>query len=149
MSATLHRRDISSGEFYLLSRFCWVLQNVEDRNEKIPYVLGEVVMRLPIWKNTYSGWRLSRYRDFQQQAFGIEVSDFRRICRYLNVSESEMVRTLYRLSMLSVVYEQTEHEIPRFKMKFLGVKIGWVGIISPSVSFGFVIERRRAEGNFR
>jgi hypothetical protein len=149
MNATLHRRDIRSEEFILLARFCWVLQNVEGWHDRIPYVLGEVVMRLPVWKNTHTGWRLYRYKNFKRQAFGIEVADFRRTCRYLKVSEGEMVKTLYRLSMLSVVMEQKDYQKPKFKMKFRGVKIGWEGIIPPCDFFGFVIERRRAEGHFR
>ena len=149
MSATLHRRDIKSEEFMLLARFSWVLMNLDGWHGRIPYILGEVAMRLPVWKSTHSGWRLYRYKNVKKQAFGIEVADFRRTCRYLKVSEGTMVKTLYRLSMLSVVMGQKDYERPKFKMMFRGVKIGWEGIIEPCDFFGFVIERRRAEGNFR
>jgi hypothetical protein len=149
MRTTIHRRDIRSEEFTLLARFCWALQHLDGWNCKIPYVLGRVEMRLPVWQASGLGWRLNKYKNFTRDALGIEVSDFRRICRYLQVGESEMIKTLYRLSMLSVVRGQMRVDKPKFKMKFTGVHSGWEGDILSDEVFGFVIERRRAEGHFR
>lgn len=146
---TLHRKDICSVEFRLLAGFCRALQVLEDGNGRLPWVLGEVEMWLPVWYLAGNGWQLSTYRPFVREAFGIETRAMRRICRYLRVNEAQLIGTLYRLSMLAVVPGQGILEPPRFRMSFFGIEIDYEGVAPPMQSHGFVIERRRAEGKFR
>jgi len=147
--STLHRRDISGADFTLLSKFCAALLFLEGPNLKLPWKLGEVVMLLPVWYLSGTEWRLANYKECRREALGIMVSDFRRICHYIRVSEFRMVDTLFRMSMISVVKGQRLSERPKFKMPFFGVPISleWSG--EESDAFGYVIERRRADGGFR
>lgn len=147
--STLHRQDIGSRDLNLLARFGRALRILEDCNGHLPWVLGEVVMWLPVWYLAGSGWQLSAYRPFAREAFGIETAAMRRVCRYLRVKESELVGTLFRLSMLAVVPGQRVSDKPQFRMPFCGIEIDYEGYASPMESNGFVIERRRAEGKFR
>lgn len=147
--STIHRKDITGTEFTLLGNFCKALRVLENQNGNLQWVLGEVVMWLPVWYRSGTQWRLADYRPFRREAFGLEMTAMRRICNYLGVKESEMIRTLYRLSMLAVVPNQRILAPPRFRMPFFGIEIDYKGFAAPSDSFGFVIERRRAEGNFK
>jgi hypothetical protein len=145
MSETLHRKDISSADFTLLARFCRALQILQtDHVSELALFLGQIRLFLPVWYNPAGFWRLSRYKEFNKEAIGIDTADFRRICRYLMVKENVLVNTLYRLSMLAVLPYQSVLDPPKFRQQFYGVME-----IMPSSHFGFVIERRRAMGGFK
>jgi hypothetical protein len=112
--------------------------------------LWGIIMLLPIWFNSSNGWRLDRYKEFKRDAYGITVPDFRRLCRYIRVTESQMIDTLYRMSMISVVKGQRSYERPQFKMPFQAALISAEGWLEKDIeAFGFVIERRRADGAFK
>lgn len=147
--STLHRRDINGTDFRLLARFCRALQNLNDENGRLPYVLGEIEMYLPVWSLGQFGWQLAGYKSFDREALGIERADMRRICRYLRVHESSLVDTLFRLSMLAVIPPEKICERPRFRMEFLGTCIDHLGLVPPQKAMGFIVERRRSEGHFR
>ena len=106
-------------------------------------------MLLPVWYRTGSIWRLDRYREFVQEAIGVEVKTLRGMCRYLQVSESVLVGTLYRFSMLAVVPRQKNYERPKFRMPIVGDVLGIEGIAEPIECSAFVIEKRRATGAFK
>lgn len=147
--STLHRRDISGADFRCLAKFVAALLVLDGDNGKLPWVLGEVTMLLPVWYLAGSGWRLANYREFRQEALGLSVCDFRRVCRYIRVPEAQMIDILFRLSMICVVKGQRLSERPKYKMSFRGVPFSMGWHVEESVIFGFVIERRRLEGNFR
>lgn len=149
MSNTLHRKDITHDEFSLLARFSRSLQVVEGSNGRLPWLVGEVEMWLPVWHQSRGSWQLSTYKPFIREALGLEVWAFRKICRYLCVKEADLIRTLYRLSMLAVVPGQRPFEPPKFRMYFHGEPISYPGCAPMTEIFGFLIERRRAEGDFR
>lgn len=146
--STLHRRDISSSDLTCLAKFIHALLVITGPNGKLPWELGNVTMVLPVWYQCASGWQLSNYKEFEQEALGIMVPDFRRVCRHIRVSEHQMISSLYRLSMISMVKGQSLSEHPKFKQSFYGFPISLGGVES-STEFGYVVERRRLEGNFR
>jgi len=154
MSSTLHRRDIGRDELLLLAHFSRVIQNLQPDSSLTfalgsVYVVGLVEVLLPVWYQAGSGWRLSTYKPFKIEVIGIETATFRRICRYLHVKESVLVNCLFRLSMLAVVRGQRNYDPPRFRMRFIGEFKGYEGCCPPEEAFGFIVERRRAEGNFK
>lgn len=149
MSRTLHRRDISRDELYLLARFCHALQTIERDNGRLPWHLGLVEIWLPVWYQLGKGWEIAAYKPFKKEAIGLEVWAFRLVCRYLCVKEAVLVRTLYRLSILAVIPRLNFNDRPKFRMDFFGQPISLVGCAEPSHEFGFVLERRRCEGNFK
>lgn len=147
--STLHRRDIDSSDLQLLAKFCRALQVLTDQNGHLPWVLGTMEMWLPLWFSTGKDWRFSQFRPFERQAFGLPTASMRRICSYLRIRESELIHLLFRLSMLAVTPKHTTSEDCLYRMPFTGVPIERNGLAPPTVNHGFVIERRRAEGNFR
>lgn len=153
MAATVHRKDMSAADFMLLARFsrliCCYSQDKVQLNFGFVYSLGLVRMLLPVWYRTGSIWRLDRYREFVQEAIGVEVKTLRGMCRYLQVSESVLVGTLYRFSMLAVVPRQKNYERPKFRMPIVGDVLGIEGIAEPIECSAFVIEKRRATGAFK
>ncbi len=147
--STLHRRDISAADLTKLALFCSVIAGTQWQHLIPCWNLPNFTMLLPVWYLAGSGWRLDKYKEFTMDAYGIKVADFRRACRYINVSEFDMVDTLYRMSMISVIPGQRLHEPPKFKMQFHGKYLAidyWETI---SDEFGFVIECRRSDGKFR
>lgn len=153
MAATVHRKDMCAADFNLLARFSTLIQRYDhysmSLNFGLIYSLGLVRMLLPVWYRTGNIWRLDRYREFVQEAIGIEVKTLRGMCRYLQVSESVLVGTLYRFSMLAVVPRQKNYERPKFRMPIVGDVLGLEGLVEPDRGIGFVIEKRRAIGGFR
>lgn len=153
MATTLHRKDMTSKDFLLLSHLSWLIQRYDPSNEQlnfgIIYALGELNMLLPVWYQTGTTWKLAAYKEFARDAIGIETRTFRNMCRFLRVPESELVGTLYRFSMLAVIPSQKSYEPPKFRMPFYGEILGYERYAEPGEGFGFVIERRRLEGDFR
>lgn len=147
--ATVHRRDMTSADFRLLASFSKAYL-LHDPFGSICFgsifLLGLTKMTLPVWYKAASGWQLSRYKQFDQQAIGIETVAFRRMCRYIQYKESMVVRTLFRFSMLAVVDDQKLYESPRHRMQFSTAQDPFC---FGGMSFGFVLERRRLEGQFR
>lgn len=148
--STLHRRDISATDFTRLAKFSHALSVLEGPNERLPWNLKEVSMLLPVWYLSNSYWRLANYKEFKREALGITVADFRRICRYIKITEPQMIDTLFRMSMLSLVKGQKLSDRPKFKMPFSGLPISFDEWSHNALeAFGFVIERRRANGAFK
>jgi hypothetical protein len=151
--STLHRRDISRDDLALLARFSKVIKSITPEHDLFSlgliFLIGEVEVLLPVWYQASNGWMLSTYKPFKINVIGLETATFRKICRYLCIRESQLVNCLYNLSMLAVVRGQKHYEPPRFRMKFMGEMRGYEGLCPPAVGFGFVIERRRAEGAFK
>lgn len=153
MAATVHRKDMSAADFNLLARFSMLIQRYDhysmNLNFGLIYSLGLVNMLLPVWYRSANIWRLGRYKEFTQEAIGIEAKTMRSMCRYLQVRECLLVGTLYRFSMLSVVPGQKSYERPKYRMPFIGDVLGLEGLVEPDECIGFVIEKRRAMGGFR
>lgn len=148
MGRTLHRRDISSSEFNLLARFCYALNTLQDNDGRLPCDLGVTEIWLPVWYKA-GNWKLAIYKSFRMEAIGLEITKFRRICKYLNVKEAELIRTLHKFSILSVVAGQKYYDSPKFRMPFWGQPIDSVGSVIATFDIGFVLEKRRAMGAFR
>jgi len=150
MATTLHRHDIDHKDFKLLAQFCHALKKLEDCNGLALYLeLGTTELTLPVWYQSGTGWQLSRYKAFAKEAIGIETQEFRRICRYLKVNEAHLVDVLFRFSMLAVAPGQKHTESRKFRQSFAGKRKGAWFDDEAATSFGFVLEQRRAEGNFR
>ena len=148
--STLHRRDISAADLTLLAKFSNALAILQGSNGSLAWHIGVLTMLLPVWNLSASGWSLDVYKEFQRDAYGITVPDFRRICRYIMVSEARLTDTLFRMSMISVVKGQLSFERPKFKMPFSGVPSSLSPFFTKkSDEFGFVIERRRVDGAFK
>lgn len=153
MVASVHRKDMSTADFNLLARFSHLVCSYREERIQLNfgfiYSLGLVSMLLPVWYRTGNIWLLDRYKEFTQDALGIEAKTLRGMCRYLQVSESVLVGTLYRFSMLAVVPGQKNYERPKFRMPIVGEVLGIEGIAEPFECSAFVIEKRRAMGGFR
>lgn len=146
--STVHRRDITNEDFVKLAKFSRALETLNGSGKWFSWDLGEVVMRLPVWYQTSTGWQLANYKNFKRDAIGMLVPDFRHICRYIRVSEFSMIDTLYRMSMISMVPGQSYSGARKFKLSFPNLPVG-LWRLEPTAVHGYVIERRRAEGNFR
>lgn len=154
MSTALHRKDMSSEDFQLLAWFSWLYQQAKpDYDDKMYfgtiYLLGMTTMLLPVWFKTGNSWKIANIKQFDRDAVGIETGSLRNMCRYIGVSESRMIDTLFRFSMLSVIPGQKYYDPPKFRMPFFGDIKGYEGYAPPCNGVGFVIERRRLEGNFK
>ena len=153
MAATIHRKDMTAADLHLLAMFSYLIQRYDHYSIKMNfgliYTLGAVKMLLPVWHRSANMWRLERYKEFTQEAIGVDVSTLRNVCRYLGVKECVLVNTLYRFSMLSVVPGQKSYERPKFRIPFYGAVLGIEGIAEPDECIGFVIEKRRAMGGFK
>ncbi|NTV48725.1 MAG: hypothetical protein HGB32_14995 [Geobacteraceae bacterium] len=149
MGSTTHRRDITGEDFTRLAKLSSSLSTMDSLYLRPCWNLWDITMLLPVWFHSSTGWRLDRYKEFKRDAYGITVPDFRRICRYIKVTEPQMIDTLYRMSMISVVKGQKSYERPKFKMLFQAGLISADGWEKDIEAFGFVIERRRADGAFR
>ena len=147
--STLHRRDIRGLDLTRLAKFCRALIVLVGPDGNLTWNQDCFTMLLPVWHLHESCWRLDRYKEFKQDAYGITVPDFRRICRYIKVKEYQMVDTLYRMSMISVVKGQQTYERPKFKRPFKAGLISHEGWEKDIEAFGYVIERRRASGEFK
>lgn len=148
MPETLHRTDIISDDFRILAQFCAALNTLSKDDNKLLWYLGEVMMFLPVWCKSAGKWRLSRYKGFRKEAIGIETADFRRICRYLDIREPMLIRTLFRMSILSVSRWQSVIDRPRFRQDFVDVPYDMIDCEAACYT-GFVLEMRRCEGSFR
>lgn len=153
VSTTLHRKDMTHSDFLLLSLFSWLYHQTDPDSNSMNFgsicLLGEIKLFLPVWYATASGWKIAGIKTFVQDAVGIETGALRNMCRYIRVSEAALVDTLFRFSMLSVVPEQKYYDPPKFRMPFFGDIKGYEGYAPPCEGFGFVVDRRRLEGNFR
>lgn len=145
--STIHRKDIESRDFKLLADFSRALVTLNRPGKRLSWELGETVMRLPVWYQTSTGWQLAYHRNFRRDAIGILVPDFRRICSYIRVREFQMIDTLYRMSMISMVPDQNNSGTLKFKQSFK-TPLGLVRLEDSAV-FGYVIESRRANGDFK
>lgn len=149
-SNTIHRRDFTVHDFRLLSHFTRALMTLQGDYGRIPLILGNVPMCLPLWTLTSTGWALSRYKIFLQEGFGVETRQFRRVCRYIRVDEPLMITTLFRFSILGIVPQESIRDQPRFRMALRGQPMAPEPQREDFVRFeGFLLERRRAEGLFR
>ncbi len=146
---TLHRRDITAGDFRLLAAFCAALNVLEDEmGGSIYWTLGVVTLILPVWFLSGNGWQLSRYKPFDRQALWIETRQFRRVCNYINAGESAVVGLLYRMSILGVIADQKLLDRPRFRQPtWRNTPDGWKQDVGGEL--GFLLEARRALGEFR
>lgn len=153
MTATIHRKDMTATDLHLLARFSMLIQRYDHYSMSLNfgfiYALGVVRMMLPVWYCSANTWRLDRYKDFTQEAIGIEAKTLRGMCRYLQVRECVLIDTLYRFSMLSVIPGQKNYESPKFRMPFVGDVLRLESLVEPDECVGFVIEKRRAMGGFR
>lgn len=150
MATTLHRDDIDHKDFKLLAQFCHALKTLEDCNGLALYwELGTTELALPVWYQSGTGWQLSRYKMFSKDAIGIETQEFRRICRYLKVKEAHLVDVLFRFSILAVAPGQKLSDPRKYRQSFAGRRKGAWFDDEATTGFGFVLEQRRAEGDFR
>jgi hypothetical protein len=144
---------MSHADFLLLSLFSWLYQHSGPDGRNMDFgticLLGETEMFLPIWFPTASGWKIAGIKPFVREAVGIETGALRKMCRHLKVREAALVNTLFRFSMLSTIPGQKYYEAPKFRMPFFGDIKGFEGYAPPCDGFGFIVERRRLEGNFR
>lgn len=149
--STIHRKDITGGEMYLLARFSHALDTLSDEvGNSLVWEIGACEVWLPVWYLSAGGWQLSNYKKFTKEIIGIQKHDMRRIARYMRVRECELVKLLFRFSILAVVAERSTSAKPRFRMSFYGVKSSWGGGAPTSlIKDAFVLEKRRALGGFR
>lgn len=153
MSSTIHRKDMASEDFHLLGSFSNLFNqadpNVPGRDFGLICLLDSATMNLPVWYKDRNIWRIGNFKQLVVDAVGIETSAMRNMCRWLGINEASLLSALFRFSMLSVVPGQNRTEPPKFRMPFCGDVKGFGGYVEPCSGFGFVIERRRLEGNFK
>lgn len=153
MRATRHR-EMRASDFYLLARFSYNVSN--NRCDCVPLALGEIMMRIPVWTNSHGVWKVAKLKNVKQEALGLAPDAFRRICRYMQVKESEALKTLYNFSILGVDLDQSLYSKLRLR-QFVG---GLPLFVAPqfrgyseddlwACGEAFVLERRRILGDFR
>lgn len=151
MGSSIHRRDITREDIYVLARFCHALTKVESLGGgySVVWEVGTIEMWLPVWYQSGMGWQISRYKQFVKKAVAIEKGDMRRICSYLGIREPVLLRLLFKFSMLAVVPGSSLFQ-PRFRMPFYGIPIDMIGAGPFSrVEEGLILEKRRALGGFK
>lgn len=152
--STMHRADFSTVEFSLFNMFCWalMLMKVNKYDSDSPRYLRhlcETKLCLPVWRLTDDNvWVLKKYRTYNKQAICIDIPAMRNICRAIHLTEAELVRLLYKLSMLSVdptkpdcmgIHGMYVTEFPEHMFA------AWM----KEKHVGYVIEARRALGAYR
>lgn len=154
ISTSMHRTDINSTEFCFLSQFCWALQHMrmDKYDSDSPLYLRHVCeaqMCLPVWQQTNDNiWTLKKYRKYCKQAICIDIAAMRNLCRAIKFREKEMVRLLFKFSMLSVdpskpsVMGKSGMYVTEFPDHMFDP---WI-VVKP---VGYIIEARRALGAFR
>ncbi len=147
---TRYRKDIGSAEFTLLARFARALHVVgRTSGGSIVWLLDEQELWLPMWYQSGSDWRISCYRPFKLEAIAIQPRDFKRICKYLQTSEPELVKMLFNTGTLAVAPNQKPLDRPVFRSEFTGVHSNNAYLNVAETSIGFVLVRHRAEGCWR
>lgn len=144
-----HRKDLGESDFRILALFCFALQKLEDETgASLYWLLGEIPLLLPVWYESGNGWQFSSYKCYTCQAIWIETQYFRRICKYLQLPESLLVKTLYRFSMIAVVQNQKSSDKSKFRQPtWRSSPDGWKQ--DAEGELGFILEARRALGGFR
>lgn len=136
MAGTTHRKDIGYSEFFVLHRFRTARQAITCEGI---VDLGERMVPYPTWgrgkNNVYVFHSLKGYR---KEVIWFPVGDFRRLCRYANLSPGKVLHTLYRLSMLAVLENDGETS---FKCQFSAEGGNQWNV--PAGTFGYLIEKRR------
>ena len=147
---TRYRKDVMFDEFCILARFSRALEVVANADGgRVVWLLGEQQLWLPLWHQTGSGWRISCYRSFKQEAIAIKPGDFKRICRYLRLLEPALVSLLFKAGVLAVTPELKPLDRPMFRQEFTGVHLDNEYMNISESSVGFVLVRNRAEGNWK
>jgi hypothetical protein len=144
---TRYRKDIGAAELTLLARFSRALKIVASTSGgSIVWLLGEQELWLPLWYQAGNSWRISCYRPFLLEAIAIQPRDLKRICKYLQVAEPELVKVLFNTGTLAVVPDQKPLDKPVVRIGFTGKHFDNEGLDDPETSVGFVLARHRAEG---
>lgn len=149
--STIHRKDITRGEMHLLARFSHALNTLTNEvGNSLVWQIGECSVWLPVWYQSVGGWQLSNYKQFKKEMIGIQKQDMRRIARYMRIRECELIKLLFKFSILAVTPGKLSMEKPRFRMSFYGTPLNWGGGAPTSlIKDSFVLEKRRALGGFR
>jgi len=154
ISTSMHRTDITNFEFCFLSQFCWALQHMRMNkyNSDSPLYLrhvSETQMCLPVWQLTNDNvWALKKYRTYYKQAVCIDMEAMRNLCRAIKLREGEIIRLLFKLSMLSVdplkpiVMGKNGMYVTEFPDHMFEP---WMAV----KPVGYIIEARRALGAFK
>ncbi|MCM0082970.1 hypothetical protein L4X63_15355 [Geomonas sp. Red32] len=149
---TLHRKDIIKDDLTLLARFSHALTVVAIFGRTPVYEVGEITLWLPVWKLAEDGsWQLDKYKTRLVPAIGITKNGMRLVSRYLQVKKSELIRVLFKLSVISVAAGCHSNHKPEFRQNFRGESIDSYGFEPPElIRHGYLFEKRRATlGGFR
>lgn len=150
---TLHKREVTKEEFYIVARFIFALTHVIVPLYKMPLLLdiGITDLRLPVWRKTGDGWKLADYQVFSKEAFGLPVPMMRAISRKLSIGENLILDALHSLSMISVDMLTSATEGPRryrqtFGGKFVNPSDCQPLSVKPIQNVeGFVLDKQRVQ----
>lgn len=151
MGAILHRPDITYSDARKLANFCYALNKLTDRDGKqFMWDIDSYDMCVPLWViGSDKKLSISGFKIITTKAYGLERAAFMRICKYLKLYEHELVALLVKFSMLSVV-PVDEHGLRlQYRQWFYGRPHDEFWHPLPEHRHGYVIERRRADGDFR
>lgn len=163
---TLHRRDVSYREFYVVARFIQALMTVKVAvtiasttdspvKTRLPLVadLGLQGLNLPVWRKVGTEWQLTGYKYFEKEAIAVAVPMMRCIVRYLGIKESAIISFLYNLSMIPVVVptgkEGQRYLRQPFRGKLINPRDGQPLNVSPETIVGldtmsaFILDKQR------
>lgn len=148
---TLHKRDVTLEEYFVVARFAFALTRVTVPGAyRIPQVLdlGNRDLHLPEWYKTGEGWKVDNYKARNKEALGIPVAMMRAISRKLGISESMILKALHSLSMISVDLYTIAEGPRRYRQLFSGKLINPVD--GNPLNFapfkdveGFVLDKKR------
>lgn len=130
---TLHRRDVSHLDFYVVARFIHALMTVKAAvavvngtgspvRTRLPLVadLGRQELNLPVWRKVGNDWQAAGYQLFEKEALALAVPMMHCIVRYLGVKESAIIGALYNLSMIAVAISAHSDGQRYFRQRFRG-----------------------------
>ena len=153
--ATRHRKDMTQMDFYWLARFCHALTVVAINNQSPFLVLGIRTSLFPTWFIAAGVWKLAGYKEYSEPAIGISRNHMQTVCDFIGIDMKAMLELLYRFSMLAVI-PGSNHTDPKplVRMPFNGIPPEYFDFdiakeMTVHVKGGFVIEKRRAMGEFR
>ena len=165
-SPTLHRRDVTHVDFFVMARFIHALITVKAAVEvgtgqnspvttRMPLVtdMGKQILNLPVWRKTGAIWQQEGYKPFEKDAIAIAVPMMHAIVRYLGIRESAIVNALFNFSMISVDMLTGNEGKRSFRQRFRGklinprdgqpLNIQCETIVGIETMSAFILEKKR------
>jgi len=103
MRNSFHRRDLVEADFALMAMLKGAIWQLVKRGQLTIYGTQDRGFQFPVWYETAGlGWRFLKLKQSNKECVLIYKKDFRRLCRFVKLKESEVLNHFYKFSMLAV-----------------------------------------------